>query len=394
MDRAHIHRQTMHHSAQATWLALIGRAGAARSVGALAWAAMTLIGAGRLDADVVSVQGRPIAVDVKITALRDGQLTYRTAAGQEISRPIEQVRYLQIAGWDSFNRAERQRREARNAPALESYQKSLSEANAPKGDEPFDRRLLVLCRLVEFHDAQGRFEAAVETYLEILERMPACVDSLRPREVPGNAPEVLRRTAARVDEAVARRDRLDPVGDSLQKWRAGWPDVPPPATSPECSNPGLLVPAHGPATRPADASATPLVAEVRSDVSAGRFEQGIEKVETAKRGSPVLLPPEAYYYLGRAHLGRAAKLTGADAALHRRRAGIAFMRVAIEAPEHPLTAECLFRAAEACRDEGRPDRAMFLLIELIQTRPQAAPWAQRAREMLAKLRGPAGEPVP
>ncbi|GMV96354.1 MAG: hypothetical protein AMXMBFR83_07200 [Phycisphaerae bacterium] len=349
--------------------------------------AVGLWGGALARADVVSAQGRTLAVDVRITGLREGLLSYRTAGGQEVSRPIEQIRYLQISGWDAFNQAERQQRDGNARSAIELYEKSLAEAVDAAG---LDRRLLVRCRLIGLYDAAGRFDRAVACYLDVLEAMPACVDTLRPGRVPTDA-EMLRTAGDLVARAVARRDPLDPVGDALEHWRATWPDgrsATRPADDRRPDRPAVI---SAPATRPTVPADDPLLAAVSADLAAGAYDRAARRIAEAIKDSPTSPPSEWFYWQGRACQELAAK--GREPAVHRRRAGLAFLRVVIRSPESPLAAECLFRAAEVCRDEGRPDRAAALLTELIQTRPSATPWAARAREMLAGLKT-ASAPTP
>jgi tetratricopeptide (TPR) repeat protein len=364
-------------------------------------------------ADVVSTQGRPIAVGVQITALRDGQLTYRPPTGPQVSRPIEQVRYLQISGWETFNQAEKQQRDGQAALAIAGYEQCLEEVGSVAPAVPtvgpsssmgsIDRRLLVQCRLARLYDLHGQFDRAVAAYLEALDRMPAVVQTLRPVRLPRTDPAMLRKAADLVDKAISRRDRLDPLAISLEKWRATWPEIGNAkegiqgATS--GSNPstgrGLITLARA-ASRPANAEAAfgPLLAEVRSFMQSGKYQQALDRIEkgSAPLSAGGLLPAELYYWQGRALMGTADKAPADEAKVNRRRAGLAFMRVVIHWPENPLTAECLYRAGEVCHEESQPDRAKALWTELIQRYPTGAPWLQRARQEMARMRASASGP--
>jgi len=69
------------------------------------------------------------------------------------------------------------------------------------------------------------------------------------------------------------------------------------------------------------------------------------------------------------------------------RAGLAYMRVVVHFPGHQLASECLYRAGELCRQEGRPQQAKALWTELVAHYPKAkgpdgTVWADKAREEL------------
>jgi len=346
-------------------------------------------------ADVVSAQGRPLAVDVKITALKDGELTYQTGTGQTIVRRIEQIRYLQISGWDGFNQAEKQKRDGQARMAVASFEKLLRNETVSEGQEALDRWLLVRCRLIPLYDAQGQFDKAVTTYLEVIQQMPGAVEAIRPERVPGADPQMLRKAAGLVDKAIAERDRLDPVAISLEKWRAGWPGAtddssPAPATRPRSSAVRSPRVADTQPSRGGTAS-SPMVAQVRALVQGGRHEQALERIAAAIKNNPDTFF-ELCYWQGRAYVGIAGDRKD-QAAEARRRAGAAFMRVVVGSPESALAAECLYRAGEVCRDEGRPERAAGLWTELIATYPTAVPWVQQARLELGRVRATATGPA-
>jgi tetratricopeptide (TPR) repeat protein len=357
------------------------------------WIVVGVLGAATaaVRADVVSAQGRPLAVDVKILAVKDGQLRYQSDAGA-IERPLEQIRYLQVLGWDAFNQAEKQQRDGKAATAIAGYEKIL-EGGAAGGEGELNRELLVRCRLMRLYDAEGEFEAAVGMYLAVATAMPTAAEALRPTRVPKDA-AVLGRAAKLVEAAVAKRDYADPLAMSLEKWRSSWPDMDHTSgrttTRPSGPNtPPLVRGGEGTAARGTTASngmSTPAGAELGGLVEAGKFDEALKRAAATMKAATGALPPEVCYWQGRAYLGLAGRAQEKEAQTQRRRAGLAFMRVAIGSPGGPLAAECLYRAGEICREEGRPERAAVLWTELTTTYPTAAPWAKQAREALAKIK--------
>jgi len=336
---------------------------------------LTLLLPALTHADVVEPHNRPPATAVRIVELKDGQLHYHRTPDRVITRPIDEIAFLEIAEWPLFNQAEQHRRQNRWRQAEESYEQALADLptdNAEPGQ--LDRRLLVQCRLVGVHDAQGQFDRAVQTYLQVIERMPAVVDSLRPVNMPAAGSTFLPAARSAVDAAI-RRYEHSLVGASLTQWRATWP-----SQTPTASGDALPTP-HIPTNHAAETDA---IREVTERVTAGQFDSAAERAAEALRSAGRTHLPELYYWLGRAHQGKMAGLTGSDGLREARRAGLAFMRVVIHFPRHDLAAECLYHAGTLCREAGQADQARGLWEELLREYPRAT-WAGQAREAIQRV---------
>jgi hypothetical protein len=354
------------------------------------WPALAacLAGTGIVRGDVVAARGKPPLVNTQVLRIRNGQLVCRGDGGQEAVFALDQVDYLQITGWQMFDVAERQRRAEEWHRAAVSYEKVLAELQAgpqvPVGSgEALDRTLLVKCRLIAACDAQARFDRAVELYLEVLERMPVVVDTLRPRQYPETGSALLEAAARHVDAFVARH-REDEVSRSLLKWRAGWPVRETWTSQPAGSQPAAL---------PADSRLRNDIAVVAGFLqSGGSPADALSRIAGLQKTAAGPLRADLYYWQGRAlesmppvATSPASTQPAGNAALSR--AGLAYMRVVVHFPGHPLAAECLYRSAGLCRRSGQQARAADLLSELIAVYPQAKGpdgrlWADRAREEL------------
>ena len=220
-----------------------------------------------------------MVVNVRVTAVRAGKIVYRLSSGREVEQPLEQVTYLQIAGWDAFNRAEKQQQDGAFRQAAEDYGRLLAKTPVQTG-ESLDRALLVRCRLIRVCDMDGRFDHAVAHYVAVLERMPEIVESLRPTRVPVADSIVMPAAFAAVDAAI-ERSRGTAVGESLLRWRSTWPgqkrplavSVKPPSTAPTSAPAPVSgrVPARVPALVTPSASTTapaPVPARVPATVPA------------------------------------------------------------------------------------------------------------------------------
>jgi len=103
-------------------------------------AMLLLVGlASQVRADVVAVEGRPMVVGVEVMELKEGRLYYRLAAGRVVSRPIGDVKFLQITGWPGFNEAEKRQRSGELRQAAAGYEQVLVELGGSDAVGKLDR---------------------------------------------------------------------------------------------------------------------------------------------------------------------------------------------------------------------------------------------------------------
>ncbi len=343
--------------------------------------------------DVVASGGQPPNVGVKILSLKQGQLTFRLPSSREVTRPINQIDYLQIADWPLFNVAEKQMRDGHDRQAALSFEKAAEQLVADGKHAPeapaLDRLALLRCRLVRAYDRQGRFDEAVAVYLDLLEGPDGVgfLETARPSRMPAAGSTFLASAWARVEAAIQRHGD-DPIARSLRAWRENWPG---------------LQPASAPVPLPAGPKAAPvseaeILQNAERDVRAGRFDQALADLENLLEALPQSRRAEVLYWRGRAlaergvrpsHDGRRSENPRADL----RRAALAFLRVVIQYPGHARVAECLFRAGEACRVAGSPEEARALWLELTRDHPDGGEWTARGAEGLADLPPPATAPA-
>lgn len=352
-----------------------------------AWAVLVTSSAAWAGADAILVQGRPLATGVRIVAIEGVELRYRLASEREIRRAIGEIEYVQIDGWDTFNRAERDRRDGSLRQAVFAYERALQELDARDTEADAeasslsraDRLLLVRCRLLTAQDALGRFDEAVEHYLAIVSQLPEAHEKLRPGNLPTARSTFLATARASVTTAL---DRIEDPGTraSLEGWLATWPDRPPRAEPPGPRS------ADEASAAPADDEAEARLAPIRAAlenihvlVESGRFAEALERIAPLHGPSAGALRAELHYWEGRARFGLSAEQGGEAPEAALSRAGLAFMRVVIHFPEHPRAAESLYRAAAVCRAEERADLAERLEAELAARYPVTSPWVQRVR---------------
>lgn len=344
-------------------------------------------------ADVVGAKGKPLAVDVRLTGLRDGRLLYQLSSGREIDRPIEEIQYLRITGWDAFNEAEKACRDGRYSQAAAQYQKLLIElADASRREDGrsrsgFDRQLLIQCRLLQAYVASGEFDRAVGVYIEVIERMPACIESLRPAKVPPLGSTFLSSAGQIVDSAIQRHGE-DAIAASLRQWRSTWPGAEPTVVQP--IRPPVSPAPQATPPEPKAADAHDNLAELRTMIQAGRFAEALGRIDGLLASASTA---DLHYLRAKALLSSLVDKPAEQAQRDRRRAGLALMRVVIQFPDHPAVPECLFLAGELCRQSGHLEQGLGLWTELIQKHPSASPWADRARQSMAAVGVAASKPA-
>lgn len=344
-------------------------------------------------ADVVAVAGRPAALGVTITDLKDAKLTYRTADGAIVTQPIETVEYLQITGWPLFNLAEKQQRDGYPAKAVNSFERVVKDLQdstlagrdkPPPGGEGLDRLLLARCRLLHASLKAGDFARMVEAYVDVLLSPTggaAYLEALQPK-VPAAGSPGLAAAAARVDEVI-RKHASDAIGLGLSQWRSTWPSI----ASEAPAEAGTAV-----ATPSVDlARAEAVAGQIRHLVENRRYDEAIAAAQRVRRQLTGHAAAAVWYWRARAHIGRAAS-PGADHVAELNRAGLALLRVALQYPSSSLAPEALYTAAELCDQTGQSQQATTLWSELVSTYPTAMPWVAQARQKLATR--PASAPAP
>lgn len=151
----------------------------------------------RADAFVASssAEGKGVPYNnVKIMGIDGGNLAFRTAAGQDSTRPLAQVSQLTIDGETAFNDAEAAYVADDFAKAAEGYQKTV---RATSKDWIKDRSAQ---RLVESAGKAGKFDAAVTGYVALVSRSPELAATSKP-QLPEGKSTFLDSAAKEVDAA-------------------------------------------------------------------------------------------------------------------------------------------------------------------------------------------------
>lgn len=119
--------------------------------------------------------------NVKISGIQDGELAFRTASGQDSTRPLEQITQITIDGEAAFNDAEAAYIAGDFAKAADGYQKTVRATNK---DWMKDRSAQ---RLVDAAGKAGRFDAAVTGYVALVSRSPELAASSKPQLPEGKS---------------------------------------------------------------------------------------------------------------------------------------------------------------------------------------------------------------
>lgn len=313
-------------------------------------------------ADILAIEGRPMVVGVKIVELTKGQLSYRLPAGHVVRQSIAEVKFLQLTGWQSFNEAEQLQRDGRLRQSASAYEKALKQLAISSIEEKLDRALLVQCRLLRVYDAQGRFDQAVAMYLNILERMPEILETLRPVKLPAAGSSFLPDATTAISKAIGRH-KCTSIGQSLEAWRATWPG------QSDSRQTSAETPDKAATETEQIRQLRDQIALIEAHVNANRFDEALTQIAPVQNEQAGFLRADLYYWQARAWLGKSQSEEGSAAQRDRRRAGLAFMRVVVHFPGHQFAPECLYRAGQICQVEGRNDLAERLWSQLRRNYP-------------------------
>jgi tetratricopeptide (TPR) repeat protein len=173
----------------------------------VAIAAVLVIGGSvvRADSFVASSSGEGKGIpynNVKIVGIEGDALAFRTAAGQDSTRPLAQVQQITIDGETAFNDAESAYLAGDFAKAVEGYQKTV---RATSKDWIKDRSAQ---RLVEAAGKVGRFDAAVTGYVALVSRSPELAASSKPQLPEGKS--TFLDSAAKEVETASNDGKLKP----------------------------------------------------------------------------------------------------------------------------------------------------------------------------------------
>lgn len=167
--------------------------------GAVSWRWLTaflLLAAIPIRADQIVVNNL-VYNDVRITAMRDGEVFFIVAAsGNETHKPLAHVSKMILSDEPAFNIAEEAYVAKQWDRATENYQKTLRTTQRPWVKD------WVSLRLLESASHGGQFDAAIQAYIALAEKSP---DSLRgvklamPKADSGYLKEAIKAVNAAID---------------------------------------------------------------------------------------------------------------------------------------------------------------------------------------------------
>lgn len=303
--------------------------------------------------------------DVRITDLREGMILFETTGGLQQQVPVEQVQSVRVEAYPVLAEGDRALDGGDYPEAIEAYADLFERA-----DQRW-LRVLVGAKLVVTLDRAGRFEEAVDRYIELLRvDQGSFVRLVRPRRVPDDAAkdELL----GRIDQALrnttefAVRRELETLRGLIES------DGEEPAgeeAAVELSNLELLV-------GEAEANRDPILERIRS----GEVERALEQIEAELERNGAHLSKLLYQRgLCERELGRPM------AAL------VSFSRVFIHyRPSSPYYVPALIEAGKVYRQRGGDGQARRLWEEAARYASEGSEEAEEVRSLLSEL-GEAGQ---
>jgi len=349
-------------------------------------------GAGQLSADTVKLRDRPAFRNVTIADFRENLLVFRGVSGEVLRKPLAEVEWLAITECTHLTAAERVAATGNWNAALGAYDRALAGPSRPW------LRNLVLVRLLAACEPAGRFDRAIELYLELLHGQPKLAAGRRPAR-PGPVGSDTNGKARRVLESQLAQDHLSPAvaaaARSLLLEVLIYEEVSPlpaqfavPAVTEPASRPairigiGILPP--GPAAGAPDSRPSPVAVLGGDSLLIGAAERCLAAGEPERaarligRGLPYV--PRSERWPWRLLLGR-CRIAAAEYA----EAAAGLLEVAETAPDRLVATTALYYAGVAHQRLGRKDVARRLYRELLNRDDTPASVKDRARVALAEV---------
>ena len=313
--------------------------------------------------------------NVKVTGIKDGQLSYTTATGAVRTAALTDVQKLTIDGQAGFNAAE-DAFASRNVPgATDAY------AAVMNGAGPDWIKVRAAHRLAGLARTQQRYDLQVAAYAALVKSDPASAADARPAAPAANAAnlDAAQTALTRAVSSVPAAQRTPLLGVQLDIARAKGDKAAVASTLQQLSAAG--------GASPADQAMLKLAA---ADVAldAKQYAQA-ESTVTANKGlfTDPAQQVDALYVLAQAKDGQSPAAAG-DAA---KDVALAYMRVVAfgdALPDRPHVAESMARAAELTEKVGDAKGALTLYQRLASDKAYAGSPAivDAAKKGVARLK--------
>ena len=318
--------------------------------------------------------------NITIKQVKDGKL-YFNINQRESNRDIEDVSRLELTGESAFNSAERafseagnlegERARAKYAEAVTGYQTTLGSTNKPWLKE------FVAARLVVAAPRSGRFDAAVNSWVAIVEKDPASAMKAKPA-LEGMDPKstyltqsvkALQAALAAADKAEEKRAYLDLLAD-VQNYMG---DLDGAAKTAE-----QRVQLGG---NPEEIAAV-LVQLAQIDLANKRHEAAAARLGKLDLSTlPDGPRAEALYVLAEC---KSAAVRPPAAPEQLKDLALDYMRVVVSAPTGPQSANSLLKVAQIHETLKEPETALKVYQQITKEHPNT-PAAQAAQQGIERL---------
>ena len=326
---------------------------------------------------------------ITVIGLDNGKLHY-DLGGTRRTASISDVTRIQLDRYPTFDTAHQQIADGKPDEAAETLDRLYRKLD----DGPM--RTLVRARLIQTYDAAGRFDQAMDQFLDMIEtdhgaHMMLIVPAAAPPDEAARSETVRRvedRLAATTD--LVARGALEML---LSRLRTAEPVPEPvapaaPRPSPVDADPQTTSPATDDAEPDAATSADPAAPLVEGDdaiaqlLNAGAYQQVIDRTDVLleQRDAPLSLSRYLYYRgIAEAELGR-----DTDAL-------ISLMRVVVHFRRSKPAGPCMIRASEILYEMGEYDVAERLLAQAGEQQGLSTTERDRIDKRLEQMRD--GRPI-
>jgi TolA-binding protein len=342
-------------------------------------------------ADIVSIR-RPtepatvaptVYTDVKVTDIIDGRIAFTTAAGNTVAKDMASVVGMSIEDEPAFNQAQQDYAANQFNRAVDEYEQTIQ-----KTDKPW---LKNFCQpfLTDAANKSGRFDRAVEGYINLVMNQPAAAVRYRPAVPPPSSQyldDAAKTLSAAVDVSDITSEQQTPLlsllldVDRARNDTAGVDAI--------ATRLGKLVGNSGNPT--ANVASLALADAKLAEANAALAQKDFDRAASIITGAGDLFvdstrQADALFILAQARDGQAGSKNDPNAW---RDAAIAYMRVAADfkdAAGAPHVADALLHAAAILENQLNQSPQALQMYQSIQTRFPNTAAAAKATSQAGRL---------
>jgi len=318
--------------------------------------------------------------DVRVTAIKNGEVFFTTTTGNEVHKPLSQVSKISLNDEPSFSLAEEAYQSKDWDKATTNYQKTLTTTQKPW------LREWCSVRLLESANNAGRFDAAIRAYVALAEKSPESAKTVTfnpPKSDSAYLPE-----AIKLLEAAVARQKNEEIKGILLKTLVDLHTARGDANAADTATQQLLASKVAADPNSPEAQRAQVVMKLRlvkKDLANKEYDKVLATLE--KEGGSIIDPADQAEALLLMADARSAKAGNSDDPTVWKEVAIAYLRVVSAAPASPHAAAALLKVAQIHEKRLGEKQTALRLYEQVSTDFKDQDPAKEAEKEIKRLRG-------